>query len=187
MENSPAILLRRTKLTDTSLIVSWLTRDHGRLKTVGKGARAARSPFTGVLDLFFGCEISFARSKRSDLHSLREVQLVEPYPNLRFDYARLSLAAYFAELLELVTETEHPVPELYDLLKRALGYLDANPANERALLHFESEVVKALGIQQPGVAPSVAIGRTYHKLPEGRRGLLKLWATGGAKPGTSPD
>lgn len=174
METTPAILLRRTKLTDTSLIVTWLTEQHGRVKTVGKGARGAKSQFAGVLDLFFACEISYVRSRRTDLHSLREVRLVEPHAQLRYDYPRLALASYFAELLELVTEPEHPMPEMYDLLQRALAYLNANPATQRALTHFETEIAKSLGIHQPGVAPATAIARTYHRLPASRDTLPVL-------------
>jgi DNA repair protein RecO (recombination protein O) len=174
LETTPAILLRRTKLTDTSLIVTWLTEQHGRVKTVGKGARGAKSPFSGVLDLFFACEISYVRSRRTDLHSLREVLLIEPHAQLRFDYPRLALASYFAELVELVTEPEHPVPEMYDLLQRALGYLNSHPANQRALTHFETEVAKALGIHQKTVAPATAIARAYHRLPASRDALPAL-------------
>ena len=58
------------------------------------------------------------------------------------------------ELIELVTEPEHPVPELFDLLLRALGYLDTGRPTLRALLHFETELVRLLGIHgQPGSPP----------------------------------
>ena len=93
LETTTAILLRRTKLTETSLILTWLTRDFGRLKTVAKGARSRKSQFAGVVDLFFACEISYVRSSRSDLHALREVRLVETHSAIRFDYARLALNA----------------------------------------------------------------------------------------------
>ena len=166
--------MRRVKLTETSLIVTWLTESHGRLKTVAKGARGAKSAFAGQLDLFFLGEISYVHSSRSELHALREVRLVETHPQLRFDYPRLALAAYFAELIELVTEPDHPVPELYDLLKRALAYLNAHPANQRALVHFEKEVARSLGIHQETTAPATAIARVYHKLPPSRDRLPPL-------------
>lgn len=175
METTRAILLRKTRLTETSLIVTWFTAAHGKIKTVAKGARQPKSRFAGLLDLFFDCEIQFARSRRSELHQLRDVSLCEPHEGLRRDYVRVSLAAYFVELAELVTEPEHSVPELYDLLQRAFAYLGANPASRRALLHFESELARLLGIQgQPGVAAATAIGRVYHRLPPSRPGLLKL-------------
>ena len=78
VETTAAILLRKTKLTESSLIISWFTQDHGRIKTVAKGARQPKSRFAGQLDLFFDCEIQFARSRKSELHILREVVLRNP-------------------------------------------------------------------------------------------------------------
>jgi DNA repair protein RecO (recombination protein O) len=172
VETSAAILLRKTKLTETSLILTWLTESHGKLKTVAKGARRPKSRFAGTLDLFYLCEIQLSRSRKSELHILRESVLREPFENLRFDYQRVALAGYFVELLETVTEPEHPAPELYDLLKRALGHLNTAPVSLRALLHFELELARMLGVQNEDVTPAVAIGRAYHQLPSPRRALV---------------
>jgi len=174
VETTAAILLRKTKLTETSLIVTWFTEAHGRIKTVAKGARQPKSRFAGVLDLFFDCEIHFARSRKSELHILREVVLRNPHEGLRLDHVRVALAAYFVELIELVTESDHPAPELHDLLRRAFGHLNGHPASLRALQHFEAELARLLGIQgQENATPAVAIGRAYHRIPGVRPGLLK--------------
>jgi DNA repair protein RecO (recombination protein O) len=174
MNLTSAILLRRTRLSDTSWIITWLTESQGRLKTAAKGARRPRSSFAGKLDLFFLEEIAYTPSRKSDLHTLREVSLIDPFPGLRADFVRTELSAYFVELIELVTEPEHPVPELFDLLLRALRYLDTGQPNLRSLLHFESELVRLLGIHgQPNVTPAVAIGRAYHSVPFVRASLVK--------------
>jgi DNA repair protein RecO (recombination protein O) len=175
LDTTAAILLRKTKLTETSWIVTWFTEAHGRIKTVAKGARQPKSRFAGLLDLFFDCEIQFVRSRKSELHILREVVLRNPHENVRLDYTRVALAAYFVELIELVTEPDHPSPELHDLLHRAFGHLNEKAGSLRALLHFETELVRLLGIQgQENVTPAVAIGRVYHRLPKSRPGLLKM-------------
>lgn len=174
METTPAILLRKTRYSETSLIVEWLTAEHGRLKTMAKGARRPKSAFAGKLDLFFDAEIAFARSRKSDLHTLREVELRETHEGVRQDYDRVALASYFVELMELVTAPEHGAPELYDLMKRALAFLAANAAATRPMLHFESELVRLLGIHgQAEITPAVAIGRAYGHLPKGRAELLR--------------
>ena len=174
MNSTPAILLRRTRLGDTSWIISWLTQAHGRVKTAAKGARGPRSSFAGKLDLFFLDDISYAPSRKSDLHALREAVLIQPFLGVRTDFLRTQLAAYFVELIEMVTEAEHPVPELFDLLLRAFGYLDASPPNLRALLHFESELARLLGIHGQARATSiVAIGRAYNSVPVVRVELVK--------------
>ena len=172
MENTAAILLRRTKFSDSSLIVSWLTREHGKIKTMARGALRPKSAFAGTLDLFFETEISFVRSNRSEIHMLREVALRNPFEGLRKDYARVELASYFVELLELMTELEHPVPELFDLLHRALGYLENATPDRRALVHFENELARLLGIHIEGNAYA-ALARVCHHMPESRRRLME--------------
>jgi len=172
MESTAAILLRKTRFSETSLVLTWLTQDQGKLKTMAKGARRPKSKFAGVVDLFFRCEIQFQRSRQSEIHALTEVSLLDPHENLRFDYARLAVAGYFVELLDLVTEPEHSAADLYDLLLRALSYLNRTGADRRALLHFESELARLLGIRREDVTPAVSIGRAYHRLPPERAELL---------------
>jgi len=171
LENSPAVLLRRIRLTETSLIVTWFSRDYGRIKTVAKGALRPKSPFAGRLDLFYVCEIGVAASRRSELHTLREASLLESHEMIGRDFRKTQLASYFVELIDLVTELDHPAPEIYDLLLRALGYLKDSPASRRALEHFESETARLLGLA-PVPSAAMAIGHITGRLPRDRQTLL---------------
>src|SRR5690348_2715796 len=107
------ILLRRFRFSDTSLITSWLTHEHGKVKTIAKGAFRPKSPFLGKLDLFFHCELLWAQSRKADLHVLREVKVLETFVHIRDTYLQTLAASYFAELIDESTEPEHPVPDLY--------------------------------------------------------------------------
>lgn len=175
VQTTRGIILRKTKLTETSLILSWLTEDHGRLKTVAKGARAAKSAFAGQIDLFYLCEISIRRSTRSDLHILAEARLKEPFVNIRQHYPRLLFAAYASELVELATEPEHPAPELFDLLHRALGYLDKTAPDRRALNFLEWEICRYSGVTPENAAhASRELRHHWGRLPESRQTLLEV-------------
>lgn len=144
-ERTPGIVLRVRPLTETSLIVHWLTEHCGRLATVARGARRPKSPFRGKLDLFYEAELSFQRSRRSDLHLLREVVVRDLHPALRTDLARLRAAAHAVQLLEQATEPEAPVPELYALLRDLLR-AEAAPAAP-LVLAFEWRLLGLLGLQ----------------------------------------
>jgi DNA repair protein RecO (recombination protein O) len=170
--HSPAILLRRIRLTETSLIVTWLTPGQGRVKTVAKGVLRPKNRLAGVLDLLHLCEIQFQPARTGDLHSLREAQLLDSFPCVRTEYARVSLGSYAIELIEKCTEPEFPLPEIFNLLERLLRFLNANPASQRALTHFEAELVRLLGHTQPGVAAEITLEAILHKLPHSRAELL---------------
>ena len=179
MESTAAILLRRRKFSDTSLIVSWCTESLGCIQTVAKGARRAKTPFAGRLDLFFETEIQIARSRKSDLHTLTEVVLKNPFSGIRRNYLRTQTAAYFVELIEICTERDHREPQLFALLRRAFGYLDANDSNLRAITHFETELAQITGVHDAKIVkndPAFALGNLFGRLPLSRTPLLKTLA-----------
>lgn len=173
VHSTNAIVIRLTRLTDTSLIVHWFTATHGLVKTVAKGARRARSQFTGQLDLFFGGEISFVRARRGELHTLKETAIREWREGLRRDYTSTLLAAYCCELLESAVEPEHPDPELHDLLRRALDHLDGAPPTLKALRHYESELARLLGISQQQGHADISLRDAIGTLPTSRGDLIE--------------
>jgi DNA repair protein RecO (recombination protein O) len=141
------IILRTYPFRETSLIVRWLTREEGRLDTVARGARRPTSPFCGKLDLFYLADLSFARSRRSDLHNLREVSLRDTAEAMRTDLQCLRQAAYAVALITQATEPGTPVPEIFDLLHALLPRLgQVNPT--LVLPAFELRLLAALG-QEP--------------------------------------
>ena len=148
MENASGIIIRTRKLTETSLIVSWCTDEWGLIKTVAKGARGRKSAFAGKLDLFVEAELGWVqtRSQTSDLHSLREIRIVNLRPTLRTDYGRTVLGSYFGELIERAVEPECEVPEICDLLRRGLDFLAEGGDCKRALPFFEKELAGFLGV-----------------------------------------
>src|SRR5260370_12382102 len=114
--------LHTRPLTETSLIVHWLTPDLGRIATVAKGARRPKSPFRGKLDLFYEADLSFAPSRRSELHLLREVSLRETHPRIRRELGAFQQPAYFAALLEDTSEMDPPPPGLFELMTVLLRF-----------------------------------------------------------------
>jgi DNA repair protein RecO (recombination protein O) len=152
-ERATGIILRTHPLTETSLIVRWLTADAGRIDTAAKGARGARSPMRGKLDLFYLAQFSYTRSRRSELHTLREVSLLETHRPLRTGLGALRQASYASALILRTTEPGTPLPELFELFQGFLtGLAHCGPA-PLFVLAFEINLLTALG-QQPLLANS---------------------------------
>lgn len=146
IEFATGIILRTRPLTETSLIVNWLTAEHGRISTVAKGARRPKSAFAGKLDLFYEAEFSFTRSKRSELHALRELSLKETHAPLRQEMGWLQQASYATALIEQTTERETPLPTLHTLLRGLLDYLPQQPPQPRTVYAFELKLLTELGL-----------------------------------------
>lgn len=146
-ETSPGLILRTRPLTETSLIVHWLTPEFGRLATVAKGARRSKSPFAGKLDLFYLADFSFQRSRRSELHQLREVSLREMHAPIRQEMEYLQQASYCTALVEQTTEMETPIPEIFSLMTGFLKHLPQQPPQPQTLFAFEIKLLSELGLQ----------------------------------------
>jgi DNA repair protein RecO (recombination protein O) len=152
-ERATGIILRTHPLTESSLIVRWLTAEVGRIDTAAKGARSAKSPMRGKLDLFYRAQLSFARSRRSDLHTLREVVLLDTHRSIRTSLGALRQASYAAALILRTTEPGTPLPELFALMKGFLSRLASAGPTPLLVLAFEIQLLNGLG-QQPRLADS---------------------------------
>lgn len=147
IESAHGIILRTRPLTETSLIVNWLTPELGRVATVAKGARRPKSPFAGKLDLFYAADFSFTRSRTSELHNLREVKLQATRSGLREDMGKFQQAAYATAFIEQATETETPLPEIFKMVESFLNFLGANPATTQNIFTLELKFLRELGLE----------------------------------------
>ena len=172
-ETTEAILLRRARFGESSYVLIWLSPEHGKIRTAARGTARKDSKLRGRLDLFYHEEVQFAAGRKSDLHALRELKLLETWEGLRGNYGRLLAASYFAELCDLLSEPSHAAPGLFDLMRRALGHLCDNNPSRRSLEFFESEVCRLLGFGHAGNALG-AIEAHAGRIPVNRRRLAEV-------------
>ena len=172
-ERSSGLILRVRPLTDTSLIVHWLCAETGRIGTVAKGARTPKSAFAGKLDTGFEAGFGFQRSPRSDLHPLREVVVHSMNTGLREDYGRLIQWAYGVALLEALTETETPLPEVYEVFLEFLHHLAVSPAQPRTVYALELRLLAVLGLEPDAGSAEESLVRELVDLPWDRLAALQ--------------
>jgi DNA repair protein RecO (recombination protein O) len=158
IESATGLILRTRPLTETSLIVHWLTPNFGRIATVAKGARRHKSPFLGKLDLFYLADFSFSRSRHSDLHQLREVNLRETHVAIRADILKLQQASYAINFIEQATETETPLSAVYELLREFLGRLCKVKTAPQLVFAFELKLLHELGLEPSLAETNLAAG-----------------------------
>lgn len=142
---APAIVLRRSDFRESSRIVGCLTREHGRISGLAKGAHRPDSPFLGRLDFLNEIEATFS-ADRGGLRLLVKAKLVRERRALR-EPRRFLAASHLAQLCELATPEGAPEPELFDLLQGGLNLLERcpEPAIEQIVLGLELRYLKSLG------------------------------------------
>ena len=159
---------------NTSLIVRTLTEPAGRLTLMARGAARPKSPFAGQIDLFYLADFLYQPARSGEMHTLREMKLVEAHLGLRRSYANLVAAQYFASLIEAVTETATPVPGEFELFGKALGYLDETEVSWRAVERFEQRLLALAGVAHADHDLPRAFQLLHHPVPSLRGDLLKM-------------
>ena len=175
MHTERGVILRLTKLTETSLIVTWCVDKVGLVKTVAKGARRPKSAYAGKLDLFYTAELSWVDSSKSELSNLRELVVEDYAEELRKSYRNTVVGGYFVSLVEYVMESGNTEEDIFGLLIRALGYLKKQDAEKRAVIHFEKELAKLLGVWDGVSQPHLSISRAFGGLPKNRENCMDLF------------
>lgn len=184
MEQTEAILIGRSRYSESTLIIEWCAPGMGLFKTIAKGALRPKSSFAGRLDLFVTAEIRFARSRHGTLHTLTEVQWANPRLPLRSNYGRVLAATYFVKLASQMVERETPIPEIYDLICKALDHLSGRDPSRTLVERFEQRLAEDLGLAgaTPGTA-RLALEEALHRaLPVQRRQLLDWIAAQSTSP-----
>jgi DNA repair protein RecO (recombination protein O) len=140
-----AIVLRMIPFSETSRVVLWLTREHGKISTIIKGAHRRRSPFAGQVDLFYTCELLVYLRLFRGLHVVKECAPLKSRTPLRTRWRATACASYFTELVARISPLNAPHPELFRLLDLALDYFAGQSALEPGLFWFELKLMKVLG------------------------------------------
>ncbi len=153
-----AIVLRVAPYANTSQVVTWITKDAGRIATLIKGARRPKSGFLGQLDLFYTCELLYYRRGRDGLHIARECCPLSERGRIRHDWRAFVCASYLSDLaLHTSMDADHQ-PEVFCLFRRAFDHLDGDPTRLEFLYWFELQLLDLLGF-----APRIANCAACHE------------------------
>lgn len=116
---------RRYDFRETSRIVVLLSRDHGRLQVLAKGAHRPNSPLLGRLDFLNELKVRVS-ADRGGLRLLVRAELLRERRTLR-QPARYLAASYWVELCNYGFPDDRPDPDLFDLVSGGLTLIERCP------------------------------------------------------------
>ncbi len=144
-EKATALVLRVVEFSETSIVATLLTREHGKIRALAKGARRPKGPFESALDLLALCRIVFLRKSSDALDLLTEAKLERRFRPPPGALANLYAAYYVAELLNSLTDDYDPHPDLFDAASQTLAVLQSVDGVAPVLLRFEMTALRLLG------------------------------------------
>jgi DNA repair protein RecO (recombination protein O) len=147
---SDALILRTYKLGEADRIVVFLTRDRGKKRGVAKGARRAKSRFTGTLESLTRAGVAYYERELRDLVRINYVEtqrsplsvVARSVP----DAAALGHSEYFAELIDEWAPEGHADERLYRLGSSIIDALADGAPTDRLARYFEFWLLRLQGV-----------------------------------------
>ncbi|MEG0071623.1 MAG: DNA repair protein RecO [Raoultibacter sp.] len=135
--STQVIVLQKTKLGETDLILTLLAEDGSQIRVVAKGARKPKSPFASRLELYSCAKVLCASGRSLDI--VKEAQIIESNAAVRNDLEHAAAAAPMAELLNKVTQNGLTAPQVFPLTQvclKALGGVESSFAPAITAAHL---------------------------------------------------
>ncbi len=119
---SDAVILRTWPVNESDLIVSFFTRDYGKVKGIAKAALKSRKRFGGALEPTTYARAFFAERPRQELVRLDQLEILQSPLSRPVDYIRASVLSFYAEALEEALPDQDPQDTVFRLLLAVLDH-----------------------------------------------------------------
>jgi len=135
-------------MKEADLVVSFFTRDQGKLRGVAKRARRPKSSFGAGLERLSHVRMAYFQRETRELVNLDSCELIQSQFGLASDYWAAVALDYFAEVADQLLPSAEPSEKFFRLLVAVLDSLrDGSDAGRvwRAVTYFSLWAVRLSG------------------------------------------
>lgn len=153
---SEAVVLRTWPVHEADLVVSFFTRDYGRLKGIAKSALKSRRRFGGALEPMTLARAFFAERPRQELVRLDQLEIVRSPLSGPVDAVLLTALSFYAELIDEALPEHDAQDAVFRLLVSVLEQT-TQPSPWMPLTYFMLWMTRLMGLL-PNLAHCIVCG-----------------------------
>ena len=120
--STQGLVLREVNYKESDKLLTVLTAEGGKRTVKARGCRRKGSPLAAAAQLLVYSDMTLFEYR--DYFTLNEAESLQQFWRVRSDLERLSLASYFAEVMEAVAVEGRPDPPALSLILNSLYALD---------------------------------------------------------------
>lgn len=143
---SESFILRTYPFREADLIVSFLTRDQGKLRGVARRARRPKSPFGAGLERLSHGNVVYFQKESHELVSINSAELIHSQFALASNYEASVALDYLAEISEQILPAAEVNERHFRLLIAVLEYLRDGGSVWPAVTYFSLWAVRLAGV-----------------------------------------
>lgn len=155
-----AIVLKKFRYGDSSLIATLFTKDFGKFNTIIKGARSIKSKHSGTFESINHIKIVFNKKENRELQIISKSEILNTFPKIKSEIEKLIISFRLLELINKLYFQYDKSESTFNLLKNTLDYLDEVKIEPSiVLLYFQVKIAKNIGIH-------LFEGKEYNKVQD---------------------
>ena len=175
---SEAIVLRTYPLKEADLVVSFLTRDQGKLRGVARRARRPKSGFGAALERLSHGKMFYFQRETRELVNLDNCELIHSHFGLHGDFTVSVALDFISEVSEQFLPAAEVNEKFFRLLLAVLEHLRESACNVwRAVTYFSLWVVRLAGLL-PALDVCMACGAWLDDPEQPERAFFRRGAEG---------
>lgn len=148
IQKTEAIVLKNQDIRETSLLVTFFTKDFGKIQGMAKGIRGQRGRINNGLEPLALCNIVFYERKRGTLHTISQCDLKNYFTGLRKDLKKTAYGYYFIELVKDFLQLHDKNENIFNLLCNSLDCLNGGRMDAKILARvFELKLLSLSGFK----------------------------------------
>jgi DNA repair protein RecO (recombination protein O) len=142
-----AIVIKSINLSESDRLVTFFTKNYGKVKCVAKGARKAKNCFWGSLEPMSLIHLIYFGKETQSLYRLNHADIVESFQSIRDDFGKLYKGIYFLELVDSMILEGHPEKPIFNLLQETLLALKQETDLDSLIRLFEVRMLSLSGFK----------------------------------------
>jgi DNA repair protein RecO (recombination protein O) len=142
-----SIVIRSINYGESDKIVTFFSKDFGKIRGIAKGARRSRKRFQNALGLFSHLRLIFFDREGMGLVRAESGDILHTFPKIREDLKKIFYGNYYLELVNEMSEERETNREAFHLLLSFLFNLEAGEPQEEHLRMFEIRMLSLFGYQ----------------------------------------
>jgi len=158
---SETFVLRTYPFREADLIVSFFTRDQGKLRGVARRARRPKSAFGSGLERLSQVRMAYVLRENAELANLTSCELIDSQFGLQADYTCSLALDYFTEVTDQLMPPHEPNEKYFRLLKATLEFLRSGGSVWCAVDYFT-----IWSVRLAGVLPELRVSRETVEIVE---------------------
>jgi len=160
-----AIVTRSLNYGESDKIITFFTKDFGKLKGIAKGARRSRKRFQNALGLFSHLRLIFFDKEGLGLVRAEGCDILHSFPKIKEEFKKIVYGNYYLELVNEMAGEREANREAFEVLLSSLSSLEEANLQEEQLRIFEIRMLSLFGYR-PNMRRCILCKRDWEDLKE---------------------